>query len=94
MEPHLPREIIYRPKSGFGLPLRAWLGTTLRPMLEELLDPRRVAERGLFDPAAVAKLRRDTAAGTVDGSYALLGLMAIELWSRRFVDSVPRAAAA
>lgn len=94
MEPHLPREIIYRPKSGFGLPLRAWLGTTLRPMLEELLDPRLVSERGLFDPAAVAKLRRDTAAGTVDGSYALLGLMAIELWNRRFVDSVPRAAAA
>ncbi len=94
MEPHLPREIIYRPKAGFGLPLRAWLGTRLRPMLEELLDPRLVAERGLFDPAAVAALRADTLSGRVDGSYALLGLMAIELWNRRFVDEVPRAAAA
>jgi len=94
MEPHLPREIIYRPKAGFGLPLRAWLGTTLRPMLEELLDPRVVGQRGLFDPAAVEALKLGTLAGRTDGSYALLGLMAIELWNRRFVDRIATAAAA
>jgi asparagine synthase (glutamine-hydrolysing) len=94
MEPYLPSEIIDRPKAGFGLPLRAWLGTTLRPMLEELLEPRMIAQRGLFDGAAVDALKRDTLAGRIDGSYALLGLMAIELWNRRFIDMVPRAAAA
>lgn len=87
MEPLLPHEIIYRPKTGFGVPLRAWLRRELRPMLEELLSPGVLASRGLFDPATVAALKRDTQAGRVDGSYTLLGLMAIELWCRRFVDA-------
>lgn len=94
MEPHLPREIIDRPKAGFGVPLRAWLGTSLRPMLEELLDPKIVTDRGVFDPVAAAALKRDTLAGRVDGSYTLLGMMAIELWTRRFIDTVPQAVAA
>jgi asparagine synthase (glutamine-hydrolysing) len=94
MEPYLPREIIYRPKAGFGLPLRAWLQTTLRPMADELLDRRAIIGRGLFDPDSVEALRRDTASGRTDGSYALLGMIAIELWCRRFVDQPLQAAAA
>lgn len=97
MEPLLPHDIIYRPKTGFGVPLRAWLRRELLPMLEELLSPTVIAARGLFDPHAVTELKRDTLAGRIDGSYALLGLMAIELWCRHFADhnadvSVSRAA--
>ncbi len=86
METLLPSEIIHRPKTGFGVPLRAWLRTGMRPMMEELLAPAALAERGLFDPAAVAALRGDSLAGRRDGSYALLSIMAIELWARRFLD--------
>jgi asparagine synthase (glutamine-hydrolysing) len=87
MEPILPREIIYRPKTGFGVPLRSWLRNGMRPMMEELLSPASVNARGLFDPAALGALKQRTLAGQQDGSYALLGLMAIELWCRRFVDA-------
>ena len=86
MEKLLPREIIYRPKTGFGVPLRAWLRTSMRPMMEELLAPAALADRGLFDPAGIAALRADTLSGRRDGSYALLSVMAIELWARRFLD--------
>lgn len=89
MEPLLPHDIIYRPKTGFGVPLRAWLKRELRPMLEELLSPATIAARGLFDADEVAALKRDTLSGRIDGSYALLGLMAIELWCRRFADQAP-----
>lgn len=86
MEPHLPHEILYRPKAGFGVPLRSWLRNELRPMLEDLLAPQTLARRGLFDIQAVETLRHNTMAGRADGSYSLLALMAIELWCRRFVD--------
>ncbi len=90
MEPLLPHDIIYRPKTGFGVPLRAWLRGAMRPMMEELLSSRTIAERGLFDPAAVGALKAETLSGRRDGSYALLGLMAIELWLRNFVDHSSR----
>ena len=97
MEPHLPRHIIYRPKTGFGVPLRAWMRSGLQPMMADLLAPATVERRGLFNPAAVAELRAATEAGRVDGHYSLLALMAIELWCRAFVDQAlpkPESAAA
>jgi asparagine synthase (glutamine-hydrolysing) len=93
MEPYLPNDIIYRPKTGFGVPLRAWLKGRMRPMMEELLDRKTVEDRGLFDPAAVAALREDTLSGRRDGSYTLLGLMAIELWCRNFLTPAEGATA-
>ncbi len=86
MEPYLPREVIYRPKTGFGAPLRRWLARELRPMLDETLSPASLAARGLFDQAAVGRLVALDRAGRIDGSYTLFALMCIELWCRRFVD--------
>ena len=86
MEGILPDEIIYRPKTGFGVPLRSWLRNELRQLLEDTLAADVVERRGLFSATRVSALKNDTLTGRVDGSYALLGLMAIELWCRRFVD--------
>ncbi len=86
MEPFLPREIIYRPKTGFGVPLRSWLRYEMRAMLEALLDRKAVESRGLFDHSAVTRLRDETFSGRSDGSYTLLAVMAIELWCQKFVD--------
>lgn len=86
MEPYLPREIIYRKKSGFGAPLRRWLRQELRPMVEDTLDVATLRRRGLFDPEAVKHLIAQDLAGTVDGSYTIFALMCIELWCRRFID--------
>lgn len=93
MEPYLPHGVIYRPKTGFGVPLRAWLRGPLRSMLEELTDPKVIEQRAIFDAAAVQKLKAATLDGRVDGSYSLLSVMTIELWSRRFVDARPSQAA-
>lgn len=84
MEPHLPHEIIYRPKTGFGVPLRGWMAGPLREMVFDLTDEAIIQTRGLFDPAAVAALRRDHYDGRIDAAYPLLGVMMIELWCRRF----------
>ena len=86
MEPYLPRDVIYRPKSGFGVPLRRWLRQELRPMVEDTLDEKSVRRRGYFDPAAVRRLIDLDAEGRVDGSYTIFALMCIELWFRRFID--------
>jgi asparagine synthase (glutamine-hydrolysing) len=86
MEPHLPHDVIYRPKTGFGAPLRSWLQHELLPLADELLSTRTLLNRGLFDPAAVRTLRDADAGGRVDAAYTLLSLMNIEIWCRRFID--------
>lgn len=86
MEPYLPRDVIYRPKSGFGAPLRRWLRVELRDWLVDTLSPERLRNRGLFEPDAVERLILDNAAGRVDASYTLLSLACIEMWCQHFID--------
>jgi asparagine synthase (glutamine-hydrolysing) len=86
MEPYLPREVIYRPKMGFGVPLRRWLRHELRSTVDDTLQAGAVSRRGFFDPAAVQHLVDADRAGAIDGSYTILALMCFELWCRRFVD--------
>jgi asparagine synthase (glutamine-hydrolysing) len=78
--------VIYRPKTGFGVPLRRWLRHELRETVADLLSERSLAARGLFDARAVSRLRELDAAGRIDAAYPLLALCAIELWCRLFID--------
>lgn len=86
MEPYLPREVVYRPKSGFGAPLRRWLRFELHEWLTDILSPSRLARRGLFDSQAVHKMIEDNSSGRIDASYTLLSLACIEIWCTYFID--------
>jgi asparagine synthase (glutamine-hydrolysing) len=89
MEPYLPKEVIYRPKSGFGAPLRRWLQVELRDWLADTLSVDRLQRRGLFDPHAVQLLIAANAEGRIDASYTLLSLACIEIWCKYFLDGAP-----
>jgi len=89
MEPFLPRDVIYRPKSGFGAPLRRWMRNELRPLLADVLSPASLQARGLFEPAAVQRLIQLNQSGAVDGAYTLLSILTVEVWCRRFLDAAP-----
>ena len=84
----LPPSILHRPKTGFGVPLRAWLRGPLRPLLRDLLAPASIRRRGLFDPVEVDRLISDQEAGRGDHAYSLLALMCVEIWCRQFIDGL------
>lgn len=86
MEPYLPHDVIYRPKSGFGAPLRRWMRHELRELLGDLLSEESLKRRGFFDPRSVQLLIQKNDNGQVDASYTLLSLLCIEIWCRRFID--------
>jgi asparagine synthase (glutamine-hydrolysing) len=50
MENHLPKNVIYRPKSGFGAPLRRWMRFELKELVTDVLSEKSLTRRGLFDP--------------------------------------------
>jgi asparagine synthase (glutamine-hydrolysing) len=86
LEPRLPREVLYRPKAGFNLPLGRWLREDLREMVGDLLSPSVVARRGYFDPAAVSGIVDRHFAGADDVGNRLFVLLMLELWHRQVLD--------
>lgn len=87
MEPLLPKDVIYRPKTGFGAPLRRWMRHELRSLLGDVLSRESLDRHGIFNPAGVRDLIEANDNGQVDASYTLLSMLCIELWCREFVDA-------
>ncbi|MDD5705237.1 MAG: asparagine synthase (glutamine-hydrolyzing), partial [Kiritimatiellae bacterium] len=84
-ERYLPRELIYRPKQGFGFPIGIWLRTDLRDFTRNLLlrDSRFVAE-GVFDGAYVRRLVDEHQGGKADHNFRLWILLNLEIWHRLY----------
>ncbi|HET9747130.1 MAG TPA: asparagine synthase (glutamine-hydrolyzing) [Chitinophagaceae bacterium] len=87
-EKFLPREIIYRPKSSFGAPLRSWISNDLKNMVNDLLSKENVEKRNLFNYGFIKKLIDDDRAGNEDNAYRIYQLLTVELWFRAYVDPV------
>jgi asparagine synthase (glutamine-hydrolysing) len=82
----LPKSIIYRPKSGFGAPLRRWLQGELAPMVDDLLSEKTLLARGVFEPDKVKALIQADRAGKEDYSYPIFALLCFEIWCQTFID--------
>ena len=87
MEGILPDDIIYRSKTGFGAPLRAWIHGPLKSLLLDILSKSSINKRNWFDYDAVTKLLNQDKAGKIDASYSIFALICIELWARIFIDN-------
>ncbi len=53
LDRYVPRELVDRPKRGFAVPIDSWLRNELRDWAENLLDERKIAADGNFDPAPI-----------------------------------------
>ncbi len=82
----LPHEIIWRPKAGFGAPIRSWLASDLTPVAQELLSASSIDARGLIDKDEVRRMWAANVSGAADFSMRLYALLSLEIWSRMFVD--------
>jgi asparagine synthase (glutamine-hydrolysing) len=84
-ERYLPKEVIYRPKTGFGAPVRKWIVNDMREMIKSRLDPKRLDSIGLFDSDQVWKLINENEQGKIDASYTIWSLLAIDSWMQQFL---------
>lgn len=79
----VPRELIERPKAGFGIPVGDWLRGPLRPWAEELLAPALLARDGLLDPAPVRRAWAEHLSGRRDWASRLWPVLMLQAWRGR-----------
>lgn len=83
----LPGDVIDRKKQGFPIPIESWLRREAAPMLHDLLNEGSVQRRGYFQWNLIDKLIQEHTSGFADHSTELWGLISLEMWFQRFIDS-------
>jgi asparagine synthase (glutamine-hydrolysing) len=77
---HVPQALIDRPKSGFGIPIDAWLRGPLRDWAEHLLDESRLRQGGYLRPEPVRTAWREHLSGRRNWQYHLWSVLMFEAW--------------
>lgn len=82
LDRYVPRELIDRPKRGFGLPLADWLRDPLRPWAESLLEVACQQDSGLWDAGRVRLTWKAHLSGRADHHAALWNLLTLVAWQQ------------
>ncbi len=85
VEPLLPKNILHRPKKGFGIPIAEWLKGRLNPLMHDMLDETRLKNQGLFDEKFVQKLIKEHETNTASHHKQLWTLLVFQLWYDNFL---------
>lgn len=90
LESYLPRDLLYRPKMGFSVPLAAWFRGPLRQRVRDAVLGETMREIGYFDFAVMEQMVDQHQSGVREHSAALWALMMFEASLQRVLGTRTR----
>jgi asparagine synthase (glutamine-hydrolysing) len=82
---YVPKQLMERPKMGFGVPLENWLRVELKDMLMDNLSDNLVSQQGIFKLEKVQNMRAGFLSGKPIESERLARLLFFQLWYAKWL---------
>jgi asparagine synthase (glutamine-hydrolysing) len=85
MKDKLPKEIVYRKKKGFGMPIGEWLQGELKPLLEDVLSEENIKKMNIFNYDYIRYLLDNHYSGKQDNRKQIWSVLIFALWWRKWL---------
>jgi asparagine synthase (glutamine-hydrolysing) len=82
----VPRDVVYRRKMGFGVPVGHWFRGEMKDFVREVLLSEKAQNRGMVKPEVLTRYVDEHTSGRFDHAFQIWTLLMLELWFRRFID--------
>ena len=80
----VPHTCVYRQKEGFSIPIKNWLSTEFRSLIEDYLAPRQIKQEGIFQVQQLNQLKEDHFSGKANHSHILWTILVFQDWRKRW----------
>ena len=85
MKDKIPKNIVYRAKKGFGMPVAKWIREELKDFTLELFIEKKIKEQGIFNYSYVKQLLQEHFAGRKDNRKLIWTLIVFQMWARKWL---------
>ncbi|MFK5949811.1 MAG: asparagine synthase (glutamine-hydrolyzing) [Methylococcales bacterium] len=77
---YVPKDLVERPKKGFGVPIDSWLRGPMRDWAEGLLNEERLKNEGFFHPKLIREKWHEHLSGKRNWSFYLWRILMFQAW--------------
>lgn len=87
LEKNLPKEVIYRKKQTFNVPIQNWLEKNLKEYRNSFLNEREISDMGLFNYKYIQKISDNYKKGKLFYARQMWNLMCFKIWYDKFIKN-------
>ena len=83
---YVPKDIMDRPKMGFGVPIDRWMRNELNDLFEEVMSLEKIKSQGVFNVDEIRKLKKAFLKDEITDVYRIWYVFVFQLWYNKWMS--------
>lgn len=84
---YIPKQLLDRPKMGFGIPIAAWLQKDLKPFVDNYFDEGFIKKQNIFNYAEVQRIQDSFYKGKIERAEKIWYLLMFQMWYDKWMNN-------
>lgn len=84
---YIPKEMMNRPKMGFGIPVATWLQKDLKPFVDKYFDEAFIEKQDIFKNSEIQRIRKSFYQGKAERVEKVWYLLMFQMWYDKWINN-------